>query len=453
MIKKNDIYFFSKRFLEIEEENNLFDIEYNGLKYWDIVRYHVFYAIYFKLNKLDLNQEVISLRKPKFNLSIWIIRFIKYFLSILFIKRKYLFFTASRNVDEYGYSYDINSDDIISILKKQSLIIETYINVEKPLYGSVFNYGRTFEYKIKKTFLKVFKKESDPKFAPSYFFKKEYNIDINQIIHTQISNYLIDYSYYKRLLKIVKPKAIFLIQNGVQKGMFAAANFLNIPIIEIQHGLLGFYHPSYSYPNSIGKNMLETIPKYFLTYSPFWTESINFPVIKSIPIGNSRISNKIDKAEIKYEITVLYSDGYNKYLNVLIMELLSLGFSKPICIKLHPSLYNAHFKIVKQFESNKYIKVIKNEISVESLISMSKSFVAIQSTSVYQALFNDVLVFLYKKLDYKIHSDVFDNPMLTLVDNAKEIIDSLDSYKHIITETTYFDKFNEQLFNDFLESI
>jgi hypothetical protein len=446
---------FVDQFFEIEKKYDLFSLESDGTKYWDIVRCEVFYHIYYDFFNIELTSTNANEKKKNWKSNLFrIIYFFKFYQRIFFVKKEYLFFTASRNIDELGMVYDINLQDIFSLIEEKALIIETFSKARKLSYNFIYNDGLILESKLAKIIKRKSKIEHDI-VDFSFIFSKEFGkrYELESLIKQTIYNYDLNFNYYVRLFKLVKPSAIFMVQNGFQKGMFSAANHLNIPITEVQHGLIGFYHPSYSYPNNIIKNQLKTIPKYFFTYSNFWTKSINFPVHKTIPIGNSNVSNIISKGQCKYEITILYANGYNLFLLPLIEEIIKSEFKGRLCIKLHPSLFSLSVDITEYFKLYSFIDVVRNEISIEKLLTITKTVLVIQSTSVYQALQNNVFVFLYKRMDYEIHEDIFENPLVKLVDSAEEILNTLKEIESdlYLKQPPFFDSFNEKLFNDFLK--
>jgi hypothetical protein len=447
--------------LKFETENDLFNESYQSLKYWDLVRTEVFYSIYYQVCGIKLSNPPQDIQNNSFSSSKKIFYILKYFYRIIGSKKKYLFLSASRNINKDGNAYDINLDDTFQILEKDSISIETFSKNPESAYGSVFNYGFNLELFFRKKVYKKFIKEQKVKFRISQILKKEFevNIDFDQIISDCIEFYKVQFNHYTRLFKFLNLKAIFMVQNGNCKGIFSAANKLNIPIVEFQHGLIGYYHPLYSYPLSINCNHISSLPKYFFSYSSFWTESFNFPVFKKIAIGNSFISHKIKKKEVEFDLTILYSDGYNIELCKVIEDLIRLGYNEKICIKLHPSLFKQYGYIKEQFSQYDFIVVIKNETTVEELISISKSILTIQSTVVYQALNNNVIVYIYKRLDYQIHFDVFGHKKLILIDSADELISSLNNNDNensniaVENETNvFFNYFNKNQISDFLFS-
>lgn len=454
-MSKFDILEFSEKFLEIEEKENLFNLKHNDLYYWDIVRYHIFCDVFYSSSGIEISNKT----NPRDKISIIkkVILCLKYFYFTL-KKTDYIFFTTSRNLDENNKFYDINLNELITSTTN-SLIIETRQPVK---YGnisskSVHNYGLAIDLFFNKTIKRFFGKKEYcdfPKIEKLFF--ENFNFKIHsEIMQDAIDTHLIHLNHYKKLFKRIKPKAVFVIQNGQQKGLFAAANQLKIPAIEMQHSLIGTYSLLYSYPNSIQPNKLETLPQYFFSYSEFWTKNINYPVVKKIAIGNTTLAKKIDKLDPVYSITILYADGYDKLLNVLINDLLSKGFHEKICIKLHPSLFNHHSDIIRLFQNYPFIDVIKNEKSVEQLFAITKTVLTIHSTVVYQSLYNGIPVLLYTVLDYRTHRDVFNNPLLFQVNDAGEIIKTIktiDKTKAKNNESEkYFKEFDYLVFQNFLQ--
>jgi hypothetical protein len=449
-----DILDYTKKFHDFEEKENLFNLSEHDLLYWDVIRYHVFYNIYFKLNNIKLSTQNNQRKKARFTSKIYHI--FKFYFYTFFKTTDYLFFTASRNINKDGLVYDINLEEIIENTPSKKLIIETYPLSNTPLkYNCIFNYGLVINLFINNKF----NLSKNKIFNLNSLIEKlivEFDVEIiTTEFNVYINNFFIEYNYYKNLFKKLKPKTIFLTQNGTLRGLFFAAKELKITTVEMQHGLLGFYHPSYSYPQFIAQNSLKTVPDYFFSYGTHWTNNLNYPVIQSLPIGNSIMAKKVEKGDAKYDIVILYSDGYYAFLNLLLEEFNTMQLEYNLCIKLHPSLFSKYAEIAAHFSENPKIEVIKNELSVDQLFGITKTVLAIQSTSVYQALHNNIPVFIYKRVDYKIHEDVFSNENVILVDSGKDIEDFFESKNLLKTKTSnadYFHNFNSQKFSAFIQN-
>jgi hypothetical protein len=451
---------FTTKFQKIEIENKFFEAKNSkGLLYWDIVRHDIFYFIYYELTAIKnsgLTTEtsgVMFLLKKHYNNLIGLIWFN---IITQFKNYKYLFFIASRNKDNQGKGIDHACDDALMLVHKESLVIESYRELDQlGKYNSVFDYGLLFE-NYRWRFFKLFNNESIASdYEVSKVLKEGFNINSN--LDAEISKILFNYSvtkaYYTKLFKRVKPKAIFLVQNGIQKGLFSAANNLNIPTVEMQHGFVGYVHPAYSYSKSIKVGDLTTVPNFFFSFSSFWSSKINYPVKNIVAIGNSHYSAKVDTAVKKYDLTFIFANIYVTDLLPVVSDLLKIGYMGTICIKLHPNQVNALVSIKNIFVNNKNVYVLANEVAMSDVLSCSKSIVAIQSTGVYEALHYGLKVFIIKVKDYLTHQDIFDNPNVYLIEGINQIIDLSDNKFISSEENTMFADFKKEKFLKFLEKL
>lgn len=446
---------FTEKFHTIETDNNFFqEKDDEGILYWDLVRYDVFYLLYRHVCNTELlkveNNSISkwSMLSSFFKNSIGLIKF-KFISSKKF---KYICFTASRNNGNDQNSIDIISDDILSEIKKDTLAIESFSkDNNKSDYVKIFDFGFLFEaYKhalkrklgIKKNFT----------YKVCDILQKEIaDVSLHSHIEKIISNYKIGNSYYKKLLKRISPETIFVVQNGIRKDLFAAANQLNIPVVELQHGLIGYVHLGYSYPKNFNSLNLETLPSVFFSFSDFWTNSTNYPVKTKIPVGNNFYAKRILDSKKQYDITFVFANIYTKDLIAFIDSLLKEDYKGRICIKLHPNQFSEFEIISSLFHNYSNIEVISNKKTISQILSVSKSIFAVQSTVVYEALHYNVKVYLYKIKDYLTHNDIINNPNVYVVKNASEV-QVYDSYSFKKSEEdTIFSPFNKEVFNRFLD--
>ena len=454
---------FTKKFQEIEIKYNFFDYkDKSGIAYWDIVRFDVFYEIYFDLNSTNTSSNIqkatsIPAKKNKIQK---IKKLIEHFWSINFKTYDYIFFICSRYKNENGVNYDASAFDLLNRLDKQSLIFETFLRAEHYLHKGIINIAPDFA-KIIRKITEGGKQYEDEHNVEDYramntIISNEFNSTYNfeELIKESIKRYKFEHLYYLKLFKKVMPKRIFVVQNGIQKGMFAAAAELNIPLSEIQHGLIGYIHPAYSYPKSIKYGQLKALPETFLSFGSFWTEHLHFPVKKYIALGNSHLSKQHPKYVSTFDITFVFADIYTDLLIGLLKELLLLGYKGKICVKLHSNQYFQSSEIETLFSNYSNITIITNKETIEQVLSTSQAIVAIQSTVVYQALHNKVRVFLYKRLDYDTHFDVFDDPLVSLFDTVNQLVEciKMPTLNDLTSPKCYFETFHDDVFQKLLKN-
>jgi hypothetical protein len=442
----------------MESELDLFkERDSSGLAFWDIVRFDVFYTIYFTLTENTKPGEVQgnSSSKKKISSLNHIKNIFGFLKTIFFIKKDYLFFICSRYKDLNNSQYDISSFDLLERVGDNSIIFETYLNGSNYRHKGIINYGLLLSEILQRYKLIKIPKINDVDIEVYNKLIVKLNtifgikFDFTSLFKKLIKRYHFELYYYKKIFVIIKPKKIFVIQNGIQKSLFFAANQLSIPCYEIQHGLIGYIHPAYSYPNHIKQGEVNTLPKFFLTYSPFWTQNMNYPVKKVFSIGNSLLAEKKPKKSQTFDLTFILADIYTNVLLDLIIEIKILGYSGVICIKLHPNQSTQFQEIKDRISVYSNIIVVSNQSTVEELLLVSKAIVAIQSTVVYQALHNEIPVFLYKRLDFETHKDVFEDTFVEKFDSANELINISNNFditkKREKEKISFFMPFNNEV--------
>jgi hypothetical protein len=341
------------------------------------------------------------------------------------------------------------------------LIFETYSYAKgKGQFEYIYNSGISIPRHLFLLKNKINKRNVCENYIIIEILSKAYNIPLNNnsfirnIIDKHLINYRIEKKYYRKLFSFLHPKVIFGVA-ATTPGMINAANSLDIPIVELQHGFIGYRHPIYSYPLSIKYGDIGDLPDYFFAFSHYWTKDINFPVKSIRYIGNSSYSRKIIKKETRYNITIIMGTFSNNLCS-LIKDLLDMGYTDQICIKLHPhnDLYDKNISIIRQFEYATNITFIKNELSISELLSISGCIITVDSTCIYEALHNDVRVFLLNVPGYEIMQNIYENPLVKVINSAKDIVMLKDNNKmEQKNKIVFFEEFNENEFNKFMNEL
>ena len=100
---------------------------------------------------------------------------------------------------------------------------------------------------------------------------------------------------YGILIRLFKPKAIFVVCYYSQFELICAAKQYNIPVIELQHGLITPGHRAYHFKN---KQHTEFMPDFFLSYGPYFSQIISKGKVvppKSILNYGYSFLNEVDK--------------------------------------------------------------------------------------------------------------------------------------------------------------
>lgn len=450
-----DIVEYTDKFQQLEIDNNFFELsDAEGLQYWDIVRHDVFYAVYYELANIKTIQikEQVNLLWSVKSIPRFISKYMQFAAALRRGNYEYISFTCSRFTDN-GVATDYLSKDILSFIEDKTLVIETLQQEGRKMNSSVFNMGLSLA-RYKSNFKKRLKQKKSSYIVTDILNEAfRTNCNINFTIERLITKYKVEYKYYYRLFKQIAPKAVFFVQNGIQKGMVAAATKLNIPTVELQHGLIGYIHPAYSYPKSIEANCIKTLPKFFFCFSNFWVKNLNYPIQHIVSIGNNFYAEKTISSTKQYALTVIFADIYTLDLISFVDELLREGFKEKIALKLHPNQANEVAYIKNYYATFNNVEVIYTEKTMQQVLATSESILAIQSTAVYEALHYNLKVFIYTIKDYRTHLDVFNNINVYLINSTEELLCSLNKEYVDVNEEDIFEKFNTTAFLSFLNNL
>lgn len=412
---------------------------------WDAVRFNIYYKIQHSIFGGTFESGKPE-PKPRNYLSL-MKEAGKFLIQCIKSRKKNIIFAASRFKDNNGNNYDPNIIDIYNIIKDDCIVLDS-MNLEGPTrYPMVFNRWVSLTEKIKR---------KNTYSLPSYILDeihKEFGMVIpDDLINKVLVEYYSQKAYYYYLFKILKPKRIYLDQNGIQKGLFRIANDMKIPVVELQHGIIYYSHFAYSYPSNVNKNQL-SLPDYFCVYSEFWKNKVvrNFPVEKIIVLGNS-IASEIRLHPIRYALTFITTSAFTPRFIEIIKQLRSSGYNKPICLKLHPHQRNEVDSIKKTLNQFPNVDVVYVETSMKDIIGMSESLLTIQSTSAYEVLDAGKRLYILMEMWYENHRDIFNNPLVELIENTGQLLASLNQSKPMpsVPHSRYFEPFHKERFEEVL---
>lgn len=429
---------FTRSFFEMEKKFHLFSIrDDNDYPIWDIVRYSVF----IELRNISFNR--ISAKKSIKTINIKKLVNKNYFLKISSLFKIFLcvnenvFFLTSRNRDNKGYFYDVVADDALRLFNMNNItIIESFNNniAPKEIYKyqeySVLNFS-LFNHFIK-VFFKIRPLENSIVEKINYAIQDSFstNKSFYGIITNEYIRFRRSFQLYNLFFKWNKSKVkrLFVVQNGIQKGLFMAAKNNGIKTFELQHGIIDSSHIAYSYNPEIKYKKDDIIqPEVLFTFSEFWNTVLFNPLIRFIACGNTYFGKKVIQQNNTEYLLVISSVIHNNILSEFVFQIAYRNQNLKIYFKLHPNEFIYKEKSVRFFQNLPNVTVISNEFNVKQLLSKSRALLTIESTAVFEALHNNIKVIVLKKMNYFILNFIFDNPNLYLINNIEEFSHAFNS--------------------------
>lgn len=231
---------------------------------------------------------------------------------------------------------------------------------------------------------------------------------------------------YDVLLDRARPRAILMVQNGLEKALYQVAAKRQLPVLEMQHGLIGFGHPAYSYPRDIDLSGQTGFPSHFLTFSSFWSRGINYPAGEHVAIGTDHFAAGIAPVATAIgAIMVIAADIYHADLLSQTRRLAQHLPHRRIIYKLHPNQSAAEPAITAALADLPNVTVGAAATPAVQMMNEVTHLVAIQSTVVYEALQAGRLISLLPWYDYHLHTDIFTDPAVAVPDDDEQLAASL----------------------------
>lgn len=248
---------------QIEKDPRIFNLKYKGEPIWPVLRLKSYY-------KYEVKKKGTVNRTRKLNLNaIWVIIKSFFYGTAEFFNLSqydYLVFSGSERRKHYnGLYHERVVEGFLGSTK--SLLIENpfplgkhYKKEEIPT-KNIMSESVLYVWVIILGFF-GFKKSKLENEDIIQEIQLEYDFEINY------NRFLLIYEGQYRLFKLIlkyfkKPKAVFFVYSASSMGYIKALKEFNVPVVEIQHGVVNKEHNAYNVHGDFGRTFF---PDYFLTY-------------------------------------------------------------------------------------------------------------------------------------------------------------------------------------------
>lgn len=238
-----------------------------------------------------------------------------------------------------------------------------------------------------------------------------------------------------------------MVQNGIQKGVFAAAHDMNVEVFELQHGQISHNHPAYSYPDSPEVPASKVYhPSKLLIFGDFWVKDRYYPGVENIIIGNDSYVGKTRLTDTNGNKRILViSDKFEGPMLINFVKGIH-GFDPTLSFffKLHPNQYQDFSFYQKAFDSYPCVNVISDSQSINELINQSEALLVVQSTTELEALRDGKKVFVVKGGAYQVMDFVLNEHGVYLIDSAESFVETFnkEASVRLLPRTDLFSKFD-----------
>ncbi|GGC84951.1 hypothetical protein GCM10007216_14550 [Thalassobacillus devorans] len=407
MKKKLDLKFVCKKIWKLEKDMNLLDINIQGVKFWQVIRYLV-------INEIIQERGIHGIAHSKKSTIANKSKAIPMYIYNSITKNP---FTYKGNIDVLIFDHerkkkinnnykDIYTIDLIKKLKqrnKRYLVIEddylrkhySHRHDDNRMYNDFYYLSSM----IKRLYLKIRLNGEEHKLINDLNKEIKVNlgseINLIEITKKEIKTFKMKYSYYLKLLRKLKPKMIYVVVSYGRPALIAAAKELEIKVIEIQHGVITPFHLGYSFP-IVPNHKIDYFPDELHLFGEYWKNSADFPIndnnIRSVgfPYLYNELLDYSQKEKKPKQIIFLSQGTIGKELSEF-----SFGMAKEMkdynfIYKLHPGEYDRWKELypflLKANNLRNFIVIDNNNKSLHEYLSTSNCQIGVYSTAIYEGL-------------------------------------------------------------------
>lgn len=384
---------------EIDSYINNFKLEYKDFNLTKLVRDELIYQIK-KKNNTGTPKPQIS----KQTIKRLLIGLLETFLILFKEKRYWVFSNADRRKLKQGVFVDRVTSIVSEVFPNDALFIENSLITKhkKPtkdiiLSESFFHLLSFIIYKI------IYKKKSVNINGSIKDLEDEFDVQLN--IEPSIKKFIGQYYAMKCFLAIKKkPKMVFMAYPNGYYGYVQVFKEKNIPIIELQHGIIYKEHPSYNYRSKTSFFK----PDFIFTYGKKdkeCLEKIHFlPTNKIFTVGSYMLDiEKGTKKNTTYIDEIIQKIGKDKKIIVVTTTIADIG-EMILWAENYSNEYEDYFILIlprifyksSKRKENNFIIVDPNKTTIYELLKNCDAHVTQVSTCALEALFFNKPSFIYE---------------------------------------------------------
>ena len=450
----------------INKIENLVDVKnwvVQDIHVWPIIRIHLAH---------QLNSVITHKSKNDFQA---LYPFLKKILRLIFNSIKnalkssnnnadvlFLTYTVSKQIKQNGKWVDVYVEPIVNVLETIGLkyIILEYVG--KRIYEyPVKRKSDIIDYKIFLNLIRarIYEHTINSNNTSDYLNQidtilRQHNLMCTfseKFIKRKISQLVFNYKYFHAVLKKYNPKIVFTTSYfswGIALNL--ACNSLNIPSVDIQHGIQGEYHPAYGRWYNIPGEGYPGLPSVFAVWSSKEKSAIeswcNGTMHQAVVFGNN-FSRYIPESTVVFshlfdsnKIHVLVSLQKGRGLPALYQDLISLKKNIFWWIRKHPRMTTEEIKdinkILSDLKTSNYNFADASSLDLYILLRHMHFHITEFSTVALQASAFNIPTILVDESG----KDYFESEILEgntfYINNAQEIIDKIDTNADI-SKSTY----------------
>jgi len=399
----------SNQFESFESRHSLFEFHLDGIPIWERVRHQVFREIK-RQNGAGEAHSGINQTPRNYIKRAWL-----YLKSIVnknpFFsrEREYLFIGHPRRKKRRdGNWWDIYCDPIhrrsnfdYIHLEPHHLLEHRQPSLTKNIrYLDIMNFGNSIQMLLNINDVTIprhirqnlceAKKTIDEQF--------DAKVDLIDIVQRNLHIRRAQLWMYDQLLNKIDPKTVVLVVSYGKETLIEACKNKEIPVVELQHGVIHDAHFGYSYQ---GDRIKKMFPDYLLTWGDFWTNSVEFPIPNNhiVSVGYpylEQAAQQYEDTQSKDQLLFISQGTIGERLSKFALKVeQSPEINYDVVYKLHPGEYDRWRKKYPWLVNADFEVIDSSKPGLYRLFAESSAQIGVGSTAVYEGLLFDLETYVY----------------------------------------------------------
>jgi len=438
---------------KIENELDLFSIQVDGIPIWERIRFKVF---------RDINQDkgqgqAHTQTGEGFSdhlkgLSLWLKNAVHrnpYFAG----EREFLFWGHQRRkLETDGNWWDIYCDPIHERGELNYVHVETpYLmshrtpaKTEHLRYLDLILYTGTIQRRFGLHSPSISAKVTSRLRDAEREIRRRFdtNIDIVSKAKHELHDRNTTLPLYDRLLDRIDPSVAVVVVSYGKETFIEACKRKNIPVVELQHGVIYDHHFGYSYPEDETKT---TFPDYLLTFGDFWNENVRFPLPDDhvVSVGYPYLEGRLeayDNVERTDQLLFISQGTIGHELSKFAIDVHEdERIDHEIVYKLHPGEYDRWEKEYPWLAKSNVRVIDKAEPPLYRLFAESTAQIGVGSTAVYEGLCFDLQTFVFETDGAEVLSTLVNDGAASIIESVDELVEELGfGTEHVFDRQRFF---------------
>lgn len=192
--------------------------------------------------------------------------------------------------------------------------------------------------------------------------------------------------FYERLLNDLRPKVGIIVVGYLQPAFIEACRNHNIPVIEIQHGVISKFHYGYHHNVSAPSRYY---PDQLWLWGNYWRDAAVFPKktqLRSIGFPLFETNKKVTNTKIDNACLFVSQGSVGSRIAECVRDLRAAKPNLKIYYRLHPSEFDSWEKKYSDFPENNIKIIFNDDGTIYDWFSKIKYVIGGYSTALFEAV-------------------------------------------------------------------